>query len=607
MVSPSSVSLFLSLLIASSAAKQGPSIRFSSTTSQPSATSSAASAAPTAAAGCKCTSSDSCWPSSSEWAALSAQLSHPIFNVLPAGYYCHDPNYNAALCNAALQNAGDSIWRSNQPGAEQSDNWEFLDGSACDITTNRTSPCGQGRVPSLGINATTVQDIELALKFAYDRNLKVKIKNTGHDFLGRGLGPGSLMIWTHNFQGMEFSPSFKYADGSDSGFPAVSVSPGTQWVQAYGFASDNNVVVVGGIGPEGSVGAGGGWPLGGGHNILSPTYGFGSDNVLEIDLVLPNGTSVTVNKNQNTDLFWAARGGGGPSFGVATRLVHKAHEISPIYAYFFEAFTNGTDSFVDLVDTFQQAMPALTDAGWSGYYPFEASAYFALMYLLPNGDNDKGNSTMGPFIEAAKAIPGVTIKTDATLTYPNYQSWFVANILDPVDVIGFNYTGAGTSGSGVDTASWLLPRALFEDPTQSHSMAEAIAAMPAGIGQHVGGGVIAQTDPDFNAMHPNWRKSLCDISIFGAWADNATQPAIDAIRTGVTDLLAPLRDLTGADGGQYLNEPDLLVPDYPTANWGYHYDRLLSIKQQIDPTNQLLVIQGVGATNWDSEQICPLS
>ncbi|KAJ7621175.1 hypothetical protein FB45DRAFT_1062200 [Roridomyces roridus] len=556
---------------------------------------------------CKCTSNDACWPSPAQWNELSRTLSHPVFDVLPIGYHCHEPHYNAALCAVVQENSANSIWRSDQPGAEQSDNWEFTAGSRCGITANRTTPCGQGRVPAVGVNATTELDVQRALRFAYERNLKVHVKNTGHDFLGRGLGPGSLMIWTHHFRYQRFDAQFRYATGQWANFPVVTVGPGLQWVDTYAFAAEHNVVVAGGIGPLGSVGSGGGWPLGGGHNILSSHLGLGADNVVEIDLVLPDGRLVTANPHINTDLFWAARGGGGPNFGIATRIVYQAHPITPLYASFFEALTNGTTAYIALLDLFHTSLPALADAGWCGYYPFQSPSYFALMYLLPNGNTTYGNATLGTFIHAASKIPGVYIRTDVTTTYPNYQSWFVANILDPVHVIGFNYTAGAAAGLGVETASWLLPRSLFTNKSSAHSMSEAIAAMPAGIGQHVGGGVVSSKSTDFNALHPTWRKTLVDISTAGEWTDAFNATAIQAVRQGITDQMAPFRALTpGNEGGQYLNEPDLLVPDYTRANWGTHYERLLEIKRMYDPTNQLLVVQGVGATDWDDEQICPI-
>jgi FAD/FMN-containing dehydrogenase len=84
------------------------------------------------------------------------------------------------------------------------------------------------------------------------------------------------------------------------------------------------VVVVGGAAL--TVGAAGGYSLSGGHGALSPMYGLAVDNILEVDVVIADGTLLTANECTNTDLFWALRGGGGGTFGVVTRMVHKAHD-----------------------------------------------------------------------------------------------------------------------------------------------------------------------------------------------------------------------------------------------------------------------------------------
>jgi hypothetical protein len=130
-------------------------------------------------ASCKCIAGESCWPTASEWASLSKTLTYPVFNVLPAGFYCHDPNFNAQLCDIALVNATDPDWRVTQPGTAQPDQWERTNTSFCFINTNRTQPCGQGRVPPVGVNATTVSDVVNAIRFAAERNIKLHVKNTG--------------------------------------------------------------------------------------------------------------------------------------------------------------------------------------------------------------------------------------------------------------------------------------------------------------------------------------------------------------------------------------------------------------------------------------------
>jgi hypothetical protein len=128
---------------------------------------------------CKCIAGQSCWPTASDWASLSKTLTHPVFDVHPAGFHCHDPHYNAQLCDIALGNSTDPDWRITQPGAVEPDQWERTNTSFCFINTNRTQPCGQGRVPAVGVNVTTVSDVVNSIKFAAERNLKVHVKNTG--------------------------------------------------------------------------------------------------------------------------------------------------------------------------------------------------------------------------------------------------------------------------------------------------------------------------------------------------------------------------------------------------------------------------------------------
>ena len=90
-------------------------------------------------------------------------------------------------------------------------------------------------------------------------------------------------------------------------------------MDVYAAADKNNVLVVGGNAQ--SVGAGGGYILGGGHSSISPLFGLAVDNVLEADVVIADGTLLTTNACTNSDLFWAIRGGGGGTFGITTRIV----------------------------------------------------------------------------------------------------------------------------------------------------------------------------------------------------------------------------------------------------------------------------------------------
>jgi hypothetical protein len=107
------------------------------------------------------------------------------------------------------------------------------------------------------------------------------------------------------------------------------------------------------------------------------------------------------------------------------------------------------------------------------------------MYLLPDGDTSKENSTLGVWMKKAAAMPGVSIKTDATTTYSGFNDWLIANIMKPDHVVGYNYTKQGQLGIGLNVASWFLPRDLLSNNETTPILAKAIAAIPVGA---TGGG-----------------------------------------------------------------------------------------------------------------------
>jgi hypothetical protein len=97
------------------------------------------------------------------------------------------------------------------------------------------------------VNATTESDVSKAVKFAADHNLRLVIKNTGHDFLGRNIGFGSLSIWTHYIKGVEWLDNWK-AIGSENDEPqsVVRYGSGNMWSEIYPGAYKHNKIVTGG-------------------------------------------------------------------------------------------------------------------------------------------------------------------------------------------------------------------------------------------------------------------------------------------------------------------------------------------------------------------------
>ena len=162
---------------------------------------------------CRCLYGQSCWPNAAAFSTLASQVSQPLLHPVPPAFACYPPSSPSGDCAEVVAHYTDGVWRATQPGALQQPNFEtfiFPNGtiSACYLNVNLGMPCQQGSVPPIGVNASSAQDIQAAVKFANKHNLRLVIKNTGHDYLGRSSGRGGFMVWTHNLKSMSYNPSF---------------------------------------------------------------------------------------------------------------------------------------------------------------------------------------------------------------------------------------------------------------------------------------------------------------------------------------------------------------------------------------------------------------
>ena len=162
---------------------------------------------------CRCLYGQSCWPNESEFATLATQLSQPILHPLPPASPCYPPSAPSGNCSGVIANFGDFFWRSDQPGAMQLSNFETFifpnkTISACYLNTTLGVPCDQGSVPPVGVDARSKTDIQAGVNFAREHNLKLVVKTTGHDYLGRSTARGSFLIWTHRMKDMSHNLTF---------------------------------------------------------------------------------------------------------------------------------------------------------------------------------------------------------------------------------------------------------------------------------------------------------------------------------------------------------------------------------------------------------------
>lgn len=185
-----------------------------------------------------------------------------------------------------------------------------------DAAYNETRKVYNGMIdkhPGVFAMCEDAKDVIASVNFGRENNLLVAIRGGGHNGAGLGLCNDGLVI---DLSGIKFVDV-------DTANNTVKVGGGNIWNEVdkatheFGLAIPSGMISTTGVG---------GLTLGGGVGYLTRKYGLTIDNLLEADMVLADGSFVTVNASENTDLFWAIRGGGG-NFGVVTSFTFQAHAV----------------------------------------------------------------------------------------------------------------------------------------------------------------------------------------------------------------------------------------------------------------------------------------
>ena len=179
--------------------------------------------------------------------------------------------------------------------------------------------------PRLIARCVDAADVMTAVNFGRDQDLLVAIRGGGHNGPGLGSCDDGLVIDLSGMKGVRVDPASRTVR-VEAGCTSGDVDHATH---PFGLAVPFGIVSTTGVA---------GLTLGGGTGYLTRKYGLTIDNLLEADVVLADGRFVTASKDQEPELFWALRGGGG-NFGVVTSFLFQAHPVGMVYAgpIFWEA------------------------------------------------------------------------------------------------------------------------------------------------------------------------------------------------------------------------------------------------------------------------------
>ncbi|KAI0502948.1 hypothetical protein F5B22DRAFT_580098 [Xylaria bambusicola] len=535
---------------------------------------------------CKNIPGDPGWPSSSEWASLNQTVNGALIATTQLATLCHGRDYDEEQCESLKE-----AWPFADVHVQESAEFlmPFYQNQSCDPFTAIDKPCELGNYAQYSIAVSSVEDVQAGIKFARENNIRLTIKNTGHDLLGKSTGKGSLSLWTHHLNSIEFMD--KYSGSSCYKGPAVRLGAGVLTSNAVKEASDKGYRVVTGTCPD--VGVAGGYTPGGGHGVFTSLYGMAADNVLEWEVVTAEGKHVVATPTKNADLYWALSGGGAGTFAVVVSMTTRLHPDGAMVGAslgFDAELAGSTEKFWEALATFQSALGPVVDAGAVASYAITPYAVSAYGIAIPNTNASEVERIFAP-VTSAMAEIGIELNITTTM-HSHYIDFFNMYFAQAVS----------TTPAAQITGGRLLPRSILETPSGSKDIAQAFQKAVDGGFAIVCDAVNAdQPRPHSNAVFPSWRSALLHCIIVKTWDFSMPWDDMTAFQKNLTEVVMPEVEKVTPGGGAYLNEANFQQPNWMQEFYGKNYPRLRDIKRKVDPAGIFYSQTAVGSESWDED------
>ncbi|KAI1262707.1 FAD-binding domain-containing protein [Xylariaceae sp. FL1019] len=465
----------------------------------------------------------------------------------------------------------------------------YFQNQSCDPYTARDKRCLLGNYASYSINISSVKDIQTGIRFAQSRNIRLNLKNTGHDILGKSTGKGALSLWLHNFKGIQFEA--KCNRSSSYTGPCARFGAGVILDEAYAAMHARGFALTGGTCP--TVGISGGFTSGGGHGVLASTHGLAADNILEWEVVIANGSHIYASPEVNSDLYWALSGGGPGTFAVVVSVTMRVYPDEPVTAASF-SLDNTTvgddDRFWDAVTTFHSSLPPVVSAGGTVSFLLSPTTLTAFNIAIPN-DNLTQASLMIKIIQSRLEDQGFFPNISAT-TFPGFLDMYNVELRS----IATNTPAAQMAGGR------LIPKGLISDTNASKNVTLAFReAVEAGFNILCVAVDVSKRPPYPNSVLPAWRSSLMTCLIQSSWNFEAEWQTELARQEILNKRIMPRIEAATPNAGTYLNEASAQQHDWQTAFYGSNYKSLSAIKSKYDPLDVFYAATAVGSERWTSD------
>lgn len=416
------------------------------------------------------------------------------------------------------------------------------------------------RRPAVVARCTSVADVVAALDSGKRAGLPIAVRGGGHNGPGFGTVDEGMVIDLGLMNRVDVDPDRR----------TVRAEGGATWGQvdaathAHGLATPSGIISTTGVG---------GLTLGGGHGYLSRRHGLTIDNLLEAEVVLADGSTVTASETEHPDLFWAIRGGGG-NFGIVTAFTFRLHPVNTVIAgpTAWPASATG-----DVLRWYREFMPAQDD----DLYGFFATMTVPPVDTFPEafhmqkacavvwcylGDPEHAEEAFAPVREMEPAFDGL-----GEAPYPALNSAF-----DGLYPKGLQWYWRGD-----------FFREVADGAVDAHvEFTEQLPTMHSSMHLYPIDGAVNRVPKDATAWA--YRDVTYSQVIVGVDPDPANAEKIRRWTVDYWDATHPY-----SAGGAYVNFMMDEGQDRVRATYGGNYDRLSEIKGEYDPENVFRINQNI--------------
>lgn len=420
------------------------------------------------------------------------------------------------------------------------------------------------RKPALIARCTGVADVLDAVNFARNNRLLFTVRGGGHHVAGFAVQDDALLIDLSLMKGIHVDPQGRTVRAQ----AGVTLAELDRETQVFGLATPMGVVSETGIA---------GLTLGGGMGHLRRKYGLACDNLIGADIVTADGQFRHLSATENSDLFWAIRGGGG-NFGIVTAFEYKLHPVGPLVM--------SATALYPLADA-KQVLSSWRDFMQDAPDEVTSSAFFWGIPPLPPipqelwgqtiagvtavyaGDADEGERILQPLRELATPILDLSGKMPYTMVQKSFDPFFPK--------AGHLYYNKSTDLTSLDDAVLdALISGAHEKPTA-----------PSILVLWLYGGAMSRVPVSETAFRGRDVPMLYSVDL--VWDDPADS---ERYMQWARDTIKDLQPYSS--GGLYTNFAS--DPEAAAAAFGANHQRLVELKNKYDPQNLFRMNQNIKPT-----------